>query len=226
MREYFDLELKALNDKLIEMGALVEGAIKNTITIITNGEYDKLETSRIIEEKINTMEREIQNYCLNLLLLQSPVAGDLRTVSAALKMITDLERIGDQAIDIAEMSTYLKDCENIYSMTHLSEMAERSSNMVTTAIDAFVKKDLKLAKTVATMDDAIDDLFNKVKQEVIDIINANKELDQQAIDVLLIAKYFEKIGDHAVNISQWVLFMITGAHEEDTVHDLLRGGRS
>mgnify|MGYP000298589544 FL=1 len=210
MREYFDLELKALNDKLIEMGALVEGAIKNTITIITNGEYDKLETSRIIEEKINTMEREIQNYCLNLLLLQSPVAGDLRTVSAALKMITDLERIGDQAIDIAEMSTYLKDCENIYSMTHLSKMAERSSNMVTTAIDAFVKKDLKLAKTVATMDDAIDDLFNKVKQEVIDIINANKELDQQAIDVLLIAKYFEKIGDHAENIGEWVVFSITG----------------
>ena len=210
MREYFDLELKALNDKLIEMGALVEGAIKNTITIITNGEYDKLETSRIIEEKINTMEREIQNYCLNLLLLQSPVAGDLRTVSAALKMITDLERIGDQAIDIAEMSTYLKDCENIYSMTQLSEMAERSSNMVTTAIDAFVKKDLKLAKTVATMDDAIDDLFNKVKQEVIDIINANKELDQQAIDVLLIAKYFEKIGDHAENIGEWVVFSITG----------------
>ena len=210
MREYFDLELKALNDKLIEMGALVEGAIKNTITIITNGEYDKLETSRIIEEKINTMEREIQNYCLNLLLLQSPVAGDLRTVSAALKMITDLERIGDQAIHIAEMSTYLKDCENIYSMTHLSEMAERSSNMVTTAIDAFVKKDLKLAKTVATMDDAIDDLFNKVKQEVIDIINANKELDQQAIDVLLIAKYFEKIGDHAENIGEWVVFSITG----------------
>lgn len=210
MREYFDLELKALNDKLIEMGALVEGAIKNTITIITNGEYDKLETSRIIEEKINKMEREIQNYCLNLLLLQSPVAGDLRTVSAALKMITDLERIGDQAIDIAEMSIYLKDCENIYSMTHLSEMAERSSNMVTTAIDAFVKKDLKLAKTVATMDDAIDDLFNKVKEEVIDIINANKELDQQAIDVLLIAKYFEKIGDHAENIGEWVVFSITG----------------
>lgn len=210
MREYFDLELKALNDKLIEMGALVEGAIKNTITIITNGEYDKLETSRIIEEKINKMEREIQSYCLNLLLLQSPVAGDLRTVSAALKMITDLERIGDQAIDIAEMSTYLKDCENIYSMTHLSEMAERSSNMVTTAIDAFVKKDLKLAKTVATMDDAIDDLFNKVKQEVVDIINANKEFDQQAIDVLLIAKYFEKIGDHAENIGEWVVFSITG----------------
>lgn len=213
MKEYFDLELKALNDKLIEMGALVEGAIKNTITIITNGEYDKLETARIIEEKINKMEREIQSFCLNLLLLQSPVAGDLRTVSAALKMITDLERIGDQAIDIAEMSIYLKDCESLYSMTHISEMAERSSNMVTTAIDAFVKKDLKLARTVATMDDAIDDLFNKVKEEVIDIINTNKELDHQAIDIMLIAKYFEKIGDHAENIGEWVVFSITGSKE-------------
>ena len=213
MREYFDLELKALNDKLIEMGALVEGAIKNTITIITNGEYDKLETARIIEEKINKMEREIQSFCLNLLLLQSPVAGDLRTVSAALKMITDLERIGDQAIDIAEMSIYLKDCESLYSMTHISEMAERSSNMVTTAIDAFVKKDLKLARTVATMDDAIGGLFNKVKEEVIDIINTNKELDHQAIDIMLIAKYFEKIGDHAENIGEWVVFSITGSKE-------------
>lgn len=210
MREYFDLELKSLNDKLIEMGALVEGAIKNTIYIITNGDYDKLETARVIEEKINKMDRVIQNYCLNLLLLQSPVAGDLRTVSATLKMITDLERIGDQAIDIAEMSIYLKDCENLYSMTHLSEMAERASNMVTTAIDAFVKKDLKLAMTVATMDDAIDDLFNKVKEEVVEIIKTNKELDQQAIDIMLIAKYFEKIGDHAENIGEWVVFAITG----------------
>ena len=210
MREYFDLELKSLNDKLIEMGALVEGAIKNTISIITNGYYDKLETARVIEEKINKMDRVIQNYCLNLLLLQSPVAGDLRNVSATLKMITDLERIGDQAIDIAEMSIYLKDCENLYSMTHLSEMAERSSNMVTTAIDAFVRKDLKLALTVATMDDAIDDLFNKVKEEVVEIIKTNKELDQQAIDIMLIAKYFEKIGDHAENIGEWVVFAITG----------------
>lgn len=214
MREYFDLELKSLNDKLIEMGALVEGAIKNTISIITNGDYDKLETARVIEEKINKMDRVIQNYCLNLLLLQSPVAGDLRTVSATLKMITDLERIGDQAIDIAEMSIYLKDCENLYSMTHLSEMAERSSNMVTTAIDAFVKKDLKLAMTVATMDDAIDDLFNKVKEEVVEIIKTNKELDQQAIDIMLIAKYFEKIGDHAENIGEWVVFAITGKIEK------------
>ncbi len=210
MREYFDFELKTLNDMLIEMGTLVESAIKNTIYIINHSDYDKLEKSRDIEEKINKKEREIQNLCLNILLLQSPVAGDLRVVSSALKMITDLERIGDQAIDIAEMSIYLKDCENLYSMTHLSEMADRSSNMVTTAIDAFVKKDLKLAKTVATMDDAIDDLFNKVKEEVIEILNKNKELDHQAIDIMLIAKYFERIGDHAENIGEWVVFSITG----------------
>lgn len=210
MREYFDFELKTLNDMLIEMGTLVESAIKNTIFIIKNGEYDKLEKSRDIEDKINKKEREIQNLCLNILLLQSPVAGDLRVVSSALKMITDLERIGDQAIDIAEMSIYLKDCENLYSMTHLSEMADCSSNMVNTAIDAFVKKDLKLAKTVATMDDAIDDLFNKVKEEVIEILNTNKELDHQAIDIMLIAKYFERIGDHAENIGEWVVFSITG----------------
>ena len=211
MREYFDLELKALNDKLIEMGALVEGAIKNTITIITNGEYDKLETSRIIEEKINTMEREIQNYCLNLLLLQSPVAGDLRTVSAALKMITDLERIGDQAIDIAEMSTYLKDCENIYSMTHLSEMAERSSNMVTTAIDAFVKSDIEVAKKVARQDDIVDELFNRSKNETVELIHKNKELGSEALDIVMIAKYLERIADHAVNVAEWVAFSITGS---------------
>lgn len=213
MREYFDLELNDLNNKLIEMSALVERAIKNTIVIIKNGEYDKIEKSRSIEEKINRMESEIQNCCLNLLLLQSPVAGDLRTVSAALKMITDLERIGDQAIDIAEMSIYIKNCENLYSMTHLSEMADRSSDMVTKAVDAFVKKDLKLAKAVATMDDAIDDLFNKVKEEVIYIIRENKELEYQAIDIMLIAKYFEKIGDHAENIGEWVVFSITGNKE-------------
>ncbi len=213
MREYFDLELNDLNNKLIEMSALVERAIKNTIVIIKNGEYDKIEKSRSIEEKINRIESEIQNCCLNLLLLQSPVAGDLRTVSAALKMITDLERIGDQAIDIAEMSIYIKNCENLYSMTHLSEMADRSSDMVTKAVDAFVKKDLKLAKAVATMDDAIDDLFNKVKEEVIYIIRENKELEYQAIDIMLIAKYFEKIGDHAENIGEWVVFSITGNKE-------------
>ena len=209
MREYFDKELTQLNDSLIEMGGLVEQAIKNTMKMIVDGE-DLLDIAREHENRINEAEKSIQSRCLHLLLHQAPVAHDLRYVSAALKMITDLERIGDQAVDIAEMSVYIKDKKQVLNLTHILEMADNASKMVTEAIDAFVKKDLKLAKTVATMDDAIDDLFNKVKQEVIDIINANKELDQQAIDVLLIAKYFEKIGDHAENIGEWVVFSITG----------------
>ena len=209
MREYFDKELTQLNDSLIEMGGLVEQAIKNTMKMIVDGE-DLLDIAREHENRINEAEKSIQSRCLHLLLHQAPVAHDLRYVSAALKMITDLERIGDQAVDIAEMSVYIKDKKQVFNLTHILEMADNASKMVTEAIDAFVKKDLKLAKTVATMDDAIDDLFNKVKQEVIDIINANKELDQQAIDVLLIAKYFEKIGDHAENIGEWVVFSITG----------------
>ena len=209
MREYFDKELTQLNDSLIEMGSLVEQAIKNTMKMIVDGE-DLLDIAREHENRINDAEKSIQSRCLHLLLHQAPVAHDLRYVSAALKMITDLERIGDQAVDIAEMSVYIKDKKQVFNLTHILEMADNASKMVTEAIDAFVKKDLKLAKTVATMDDAIDDLFNKVKQEVIDIINANKELDQQAIDVLLIAKYFEKIGDHAENIGEWVVFSITG----------------
>ena len=209
MREYFDKELTQLNDSLIEMGGLVEQAIKNTMKMIVDGE-DLLDIARGHENRINEAEKSIQSRCLHLLLHQAPVAHDLRYVSAALKMITDLERIGDQAVDIAEMSVYIKDKKQVFNLTHILEMADNASKMVTEAIDAFVKKDLKLAKTVATMDDAIDNLFNKVKQEVIDIINANKELDQQAIDVLLIAKYFEKIGDHAENIGEWVVFSITG----------------
>ena len=209
MREYFDKELTQLNDSLIEMGGLVEQAIKNTMKMIVDGD-DLLDIARGHENRINEAEKSIQSRCLHLLLHQAPVAHDLRYVSAALKMITDLERIGDQAVDIAEMSVYIKNKKQVFNLTHILEMADNASKMVTEAIDAFVKKDLKLAKTVATMDDAIDDLFNKVKQEVIDIINANKELDQQAIDVLLIAKYFEKIGDHAENIGEWVVFSITG----------------
>ena len=209
MREYFDLELKALNDKLIEMGALVEGAIKNTITIITNGEYDKLETSRIIEEKINTMEREIQNYCLNLLLLQSPVAGDLRTVSAALKMITDLERIGDQCSDIAELSGYISRC-SISHKLHLKQMSECVIQMLDMAVLSFAESDLETARLVYAKDDEVDALFDKVKKEIISIISKDDTDAELLVDLLMVSKYFERIGDHAENIAEWVEYSITG----------------
>lgn len=213
MREYFDNELEHLNNQLIEMGSFVEQAINNTVEMILNGRSDGIEKARKNEERINAAEKNIQTHCLKLILHQAPVAQDLRSISAALKMITDLERIGDQAIDITEMSQYIGDKANIYSMTHIAEMATQASEMVTMAIDAFVKTDIELAKKVSKNDDIIDDLFNTVKNDTVDIILQDKELGMQAIDVVMIAKYLERIGDHAVNIAEWVAFSITGKRE-------------
>lgn len=213
MREYFDIELANLNNQLIGMGTLVESAIKNAVEIIANNSAELLDKAREQEELINTSERKIQNHCIRLLLHQAPVAHDLREVSSALKMITDLERIGDQAIDIAEVSQYIKSRNNVINVTHIDEMANQASKMVTLAIDAFVKKDFDLAKKVSESDDVIDELFDKVKQETVEIIQRDKALGEEAIDLMMIAKYLERIGDHAVNIAEWVAFSITGSRE-------------
>lgn len=213
MREYFDIELANLNNQLIGMGTLVESAIKNAVEIIANNSAELLDKAREQEELINTSERKIQNHCIRLLLHQAPVANDLREVSSALKMITDLERIGDQAIDIAEVSQYIKSRNNVINVTHIDEMANQASKMVTLAIDAFVKKDFDLAKKVSESDDVIDELFDKVKEETVEIIQRDKALGEDAIDLMMIAKYLERIGDHAVNIAEWVAFSITGSRE-------------
>ena len=206
MREYFDKELTQLNDSLIEMGGLVEQAIKNTMKMIVDGE-DLLD----IANRINEAEKSIQSRCLHLLLHQAPVAHDLRYVSAALKMITDLERIGDQAVDIAEMSVYIKDKKQVFNLTHILEMADNASKMVTEAIDAFVKSDIEVAKKVARQDDIVDELFNRSKNETVELIHKNKELGSEALDIVMIAKYLERIADHAVNVAEWVAFSITGS---------------
>lgn len=213
MREHFDIELANLNNQLIGMGTLVESAIKNAVEIIANNSAELLDKAREQEELINTSERKIQNHCIRLLLHQAPVANDLREVSSALKMITDLERIGDQAIDIAEVSQYIKSRNNVINVTHIDEMANQASKMVTLAIDAFVKKDFDLAKKVGQSDDVIDELFDKVKEETVEIIQRDKALGEEAIDLMMIAKYLERIGDHAVNIAEWVAFSITGSRE-------------
>ena len=213
MREYFDIELANLNNQLIGMGTLVESAIRNAVEIIANNSSELLDKAREQEELINTSERKIQNHCIRLLLHQAPVANDLREVSSALKMITDLERIGDQAIDIAEVSQYIKSRNNVINVTHIDEMATQASKMVTLAIDAFVKKDFELAKKVSKSDDVIDELFDKVKKETVEIIQRDKALGEEAIDLMMIAKYLERIGDHAINIAEWVAFSITGSRE-------------
>lgn len=169
------------------------------------------------ERQIDQMEREIESMCMRLLLQQQPVAKDLRLVSSALKMISDMERIGDQASDIAEICSYIQGIE-IESRLHIRDMAEATGRMVTESVDSFVKKDLVIARKVIESDDVVDNLFKKVKEELIGLLSegsTREEMGEFCIDMLMIAKYFERIGDHATNIAEWVEFSITGEHKKE-----------
>ncbi|MBQ8296882.1 MAG: phosphate signaling complex protein PhoU [Ruminococcus sp.] len=212
MRSRFDKQLMQLNKKMIEMGAMCENIIALSAKALLEGNKDNVSRVAPIGHDIDEMEREIESICLKLLLQQQPVARDLRQISAALKMITDMERIGDQAEDIAEIITYLngrtgEECHDI------RKMAEATIKMVTDSIDAYVKQDLSLAKAVAEHDDIVDDCFNRVKTTLISMISENPADGEYALDLLIIAKYFERIGDHAVNIGEWVEFSVTGVHK-------------
>lgn len=170
-----------------------------------------------LEHEIDQMERDIETRCIRLLLQQQPVAKDLRAISAALKMISDLERIGDQAADIAELSPYVTDIAS-QSKTQIKEMAKAAVSMVTESVEAFVKSDLKLAEQVMQKDDEVDQYFIQIKEELLELIY-QKEVDAKAIlDLLMVAKYFERIGDHAVNVAEWVEYSITGTHRSDEHH--------
>ncbi len=213
MRNNFDFQLEYLNSSLVEMGALVEKAIGKTIDALIRQDVNEARQNVLLDSSVNEKEREIEQQCLKLLLLQQPVAGDLRLISAVLKMITDLERIGDQAQDISELVIRLSESAYIKRLDHLTQMAEKTAAMVTKSIDAFVAKDTLLAQKVIDSDDEIDGLFNQVKAELIMLIHQNVDNGEQAVDLLMIAKYFERIGDHAVNVAEWVIFSITGKHK-------------
>ena len=215
MRQRFDGQLAALNRELISMGALCEEAIAVTARSVLEADRQLCGRVSALEEEIDQKEREIERVCLRLLLQQQPVAGDLRQISAALKMITDMERIGDQAEDIAEIITYM-DCECANS-TLLREMAKDTIKMVTESVDAYVRRDTELAKLVIAEDDIVDDYFAKVKKELIAQIAENPAGGEQTLDFLMIAKYFERIGDHAVNIAKWVIFSVTGVHKNSEI---------
>lgn len=217
MRTQFDSQLTQLTQRLIEMGALMETVITMTCTALTHQDVKIAKEAMRMEDGINGLEKEIEGMCLKLLLQQQPVARDLRTISAALKMLTDMERIGDQARDICELSIYLADVHYIKELVHIPQMATATIHMVTGAIDAFVKKDIKLAKQIIDMDDVVDDLFGQIKNDLIDLIHQNAQNGSQALDLLMIAKYFERIGDHAVNIAEWVLFSLTGKHHNERI---------
>ncbi len=216
MRSRFDEQLATLSKELIEMGALCEEAIADAAKALTTADEKTAAKVEPLEAEINQKERDIESLCLKMLLQQQPVARDLRQISAALKMITDLERIGDQASDIAEIITFIDkkagvDCEPICLM------AEATIRMVTESIDAFIKRDVGIAQQAIAHDDTVDDYFLKVKRSLINMIAQRPADGEHALDLLMIAKYFERIGDHAVNIAEWVIFSVTGVHKEQTV---------
>lgn len=212
MRSQFDKQLAQLHRELIEMGALCEQVIALSSQALTNRDTALAEKVAPLDHEIDRKERDIENLCLRLLLQQQPVAGDLRQISAALKMITDMERIGDQASDIAEIIE-TTDFSVPANDVKLAKMAETTIAMVTESIDAYVKQDLELVREVIARDDEVDDLFLEVRQEIADdMVEAGDPMS--SLDLLMIAKYFERIGDHATNIAEWVEFSITGTHKD------------
>lgn len=215
MRNRFDRELDILNNELIEMGSMVENAIEDSYKALINRDLDLAKNVINSDDDINSKEKNIESRCLRLLLQQHPVAGDLRLISSILKMITDLERIGDQAQDISEITLNLIGKTYIKELIHLSQMAQATIKMVRESIDSFITKDIELAKRVIKHDDVVDDLFDIIKKELIELIREDVKNGEQAIDFLMITKYFERIGDHAQNIAEWVLFSITGIHVDN-----------
>lgn len=212
MRSQFDKELVLLNNELIKMGSLVEDRISSAVKALTQQDVKLAQSIIESDIEVDNMEREIESRCLKLILQQHPVAGDLRLISSILKIITDLERIGDHAQDISEISLLFSSEAYIKELIHIPQMAEATIYMVTKSIDAFVNGDVDLAYEVIALDDTVDHLFDIMKDELILLIREDVKNGQQAINFLMIAKYFERIGDHAENIAEWVVFSITGDH--------------
>ena len=212
MRARFNEQLAQLNRELISMGASCEEAIAAAAKALETGDTAIAAKVASIDGEIDHKEREIETLCLKLLLQQQPVASDLRLISAALKMITDMERIGDQASDIADIVTFLGGRTGA-ECVHISDMARAAVGMMTDSVDAFVHRDVALADKVIRSDDKVDSLFSQVKAELISLIARDPNEGEYALDLLMIAKYFERIGDHAVNIGEWVVFSVTGVHK-------------
>lgn len=213
MRKCYDEQLKQLNDELIQMGDLCIGAITFAISNMKTKKDEIKEKVVDIENEINLKEREIEHLCMKLLLEQQPVASDLRLVSSALKMISDMERIGDQAFDIAQMSPIEMDEGSILEK-HIFIMAKSTIAMVSNSVDSFVQRDLKMAFSVMQDDDDVDLYFDKVKKDLLLVISQDTEKNGRILDLLMIAKYLERIGDHATNIAEWVVYSLTGEHQK------------
>jgi len=212
-RTKFDEQLEKLNKSLVEMGETVEKAINDATKALVEKDIELAKKIVEFDDEIDEKEKEIESQCLKIIIQQHPVAGDLKLVSAVLKIITDLERIGDHAADISEITLLLAEFPYIKELKHIPQMAEETMKMLTKSIEAFVNKDLELAREVITYDDVVDKLFLVVKEELTELIKEDVKNTDQAMDFMMIAKYFERIGDHATNIAEWVVFSLTGEHK-------------
>lgn len=211
MRSKFDEQLALMKNELIQMGALCEEAISLAAKALSDGEKSLAEKAISLDAEIDQMERDIETLCLKLLLQQQPVARDLRQISAALKIITDMERIGDQAADIAEIIlAMLSEGYPPEDVGNIREMAAEAIKMVTESVDSYVRQDTAMARRVIDYDDVVDGYFIRVRAVLIGKIAANPVEGEHALDLLMIDKYLERIGDHATNIAEWVIFSVTG----------------
>ena len=212
MRNQFDRQLNTLNGELIQMGHMVEQAIEHAIEAMVHQDAEKARQNMEFDSEVDQQEKDIETLCMKLLMKQQPVARDLRLISAALKMITDMERIGDQAADISELALCLVNEKELPMMDRMKQMSQECMLMVMKALEAFVAKDIEMAKKVIARDDVIDAMFDDTKKEVIELIQNHGAGAEVATDLLMVAKYFERIGDHATNIAEWVIFSINGHH--------------
>ncbi|MEG0806660.1 MAG: phosphate signaling complex protein PhoU [Lachnospiraceae bacterium] len=214
MRSRFERQLEQLHQEMIQMGHMIEQAIEMAMQALVNKDVEVAKTAMDFDEEVNHQEKIIENLCFQLLSLQQPVAKDLRTVSAALKMVTDMERIGDQAQDISELSIQLSKSTCMKTPLQIEKMAKESTEMVILSLEAFVEGDRLKAEEIIGRDDRVDQLFLEVKTLVIALIRENNEQGELAADYLMVAKYFERIADHATNIAEWVIYSITGSKED------------
>ena len=210
MRSKFDEQLKKLNEEMMHMGSMIEESIQKAIEAFIHQDADSAKAIMEGDSEIDREQKKIESLCFNLLMQQQPVARDLRTISAAMKMVTDMERIGDHAADISEMTILMSKTKYIPNLEHINRMASETVQMLIRSIEAYVEKDMKKAVDVITSDDVVDDLFDKNKAELIEQIQREPQSAESAADMLMVAKYFERIGDHATNIAEWVIFSITG----------------
>ncbi|HOA34586.1 MAG: phosphate signaling complex protein PhoU [Clostridiales bacterium] len=218
MRSRFEQQLAELHESLIEMGAMIERGIAQATKALINKDIEAAKHVISSDDAVDSKEKDIESMCLKLLLSQQPVAKDLRQISTALKMITDMERIGDHAADISELCVYMaEDYDDFHLNEYIPEMARTTIKMVTDSIEAYVKKDLVLAESVIATDDIVDNLYLEVKKSLIELIHEDVKKGELAFDLLQIAKYYERIGDHAENIAEWVIFSITGMHKKEQV---------